>query len=200
MSDIRFATLLDWAEGRLDEAEERPVAEALARGDAQVREAVEWIQGFLAAARLMPLHPPPPEVSARLRDTFADHVSPARSGSWSTATLLQDSRWPQAAAGLRSAGAGEAVILAFDSEFGRFLLEATPAGDRLVDVDGLLAMPTPLTARISLAFMRRGEFCRAVSPSPNGAFRARGLPEDVDELWLLHGATPVRASVQLRPS
>ncbi|WGX95226.1 hypothetical protein [Nocardioides sp. L-11A] len=190
-----FAELLDWVEGRLSDEAAAAVAAYVDSGDPATSASVAWIRDFLAAAGSMPLSQPPADLSARLRGVFDQLHRPTHTDGWSDAWLLHDAR-SGLAAGVRSGDDG-GVHLAFDSELGRFVLDATGAGVGEVDVQGLV-MPTPGTGGVDLAFLAHGDLRRAVRTTPDGRFDARGVPVDVDELWLTAGATRVRATLDLR--
>jgi hypothetical protein len=190
-----FTELLDWIEGRLPDEAAEAVASYVASGDPATAASVAWIRAFLEDAGSMPLSQPPPELSARLRDVFDQLHRPMRGDGWSDAWLLRDAR-TGLAAGVRSAEDG-GVHLAFDSELGRFVLDATVAGVGEVDVQGLV-MLAPGSRGVDLAFLAHGDLRRAARTTADGRFDARGVPVDVDELWLTSGPTRVRATLDLR--
>jgi hypothetical protein len=63
--------LLDWLDGCLDADAAERVAVLVAGGDERTLRTVEWLRGFLATARLLPLEEPPPLVRQSLRLYFA---------------------------------------------------------------------------------------------------------------------------------
>lgn len=195
-----FTELLDWVEGRVDEARADELATYVSTADAATRETVEWIRGFIEGARSMPLEQPPPELSARLRSVFVGLHDPRQTEDWSDASLLYDTRDQQAAAGMRSVGETDGVHLAFDSQLGRFVVEAVPAGPGEVDVLGLVVVDGSHAGGIDLAFLERGTLRRAARARTDGRFDVHGVPVDVDELWLTAGDTRVRAVLDLRSS
>ena len=67
--DLR--TLLDWLEGRLDTERAERVAAQVAEADEQTLRMVQWLRGFLATARDLPLEEPPPIVRQSLKQYFA---------------------------------------------------------------------------------------------------------------------------------
>lgn len=190
MTTVRpsFTELVDWLDGRLDVDEAEAVASYVAEGDPQTLESVEWILGFVDGAVSMPLEQPPPELGGRLRGIFDRLHRPRAGRDWCDATLLHDARDRA-----RSGG----VHLAFESDLGRFVLDAIPARAGEVDVEGLVLQP-PGVAGVDLAFLAKGALRRAVRTAPDGRFEALGLPVEVDELWLTSGATRVRAVLDLR--
>jgi hypothetical protein len=66
-----FRALLDWLEGRLDADRAERVAAQVAEADERILRTVDWLRGFLIAARELPLEEPPPIVRQRLKQHFA---------------------------------------------------------------------------------------------------------------------------------
>ena len=190
-----FTDLLDWVEGRLQPEQSDQVAAYVDTADPATLETVEWIRDFLQEARSKPLAQPPAELSARLRDVFVGLHSPEQSSDWTDASLLYDTRMGLAAAGVRSADDG--VHLAFDSDLGRFVLDAVPAGTGEVDVQGLIMLDGDATG-VDLAFLQAGLLRRAAHATKDGRIDVRGVPVDVDEMWLTSGGTRVRARLDLQ--
>lgn len=202
-----FTELLDWVEGRLAPEQADAVAAYVATADEATTETLEWIREFLDDARSMPLQTPPPELSQRLRDVFVGLHSPEQTDGWSDASLMYDTRRGVAAAGVRSLE-GDGVHLAFDSDLGRFVLEASPAGPGEVDIQGLImvslvddtdaAAEDGIDSGIDVAFLQQGVLRRAARATPDGRFDVPGVPVDVDEMWLTAGGSRVRAPLDLR--
>lgn len=192
-----FTELVDWAEGRLVPERADAVSAYVDAADAETIDAVEWIRDFHHHARAMPLEEPPAELSARLRDVFTGLHEPQRTDGWSEASLLYDTRLGMAAAGVRSAD-DDGVHLAFDSDLGRFVLDAVPAGSGEVDVQGMVALADTDRTGVDLAFLERGTLRRAARATADGRFDVRGVPTGVDELWLSADGTRVRAALDLR--
>lgn len=191
-----FTELVDWLDGRLSPEAADAVATSVSSGDPVTVESVEWILEFVDGAASMPLQEPPPELGSRLRGVFDQLHRPRRGRDWTDAVLLHDARSHRAAAGSSPLDDGD-VHLAFDCEIGRFVLDATPSGTSEVDVQGLIRL-APGADGVDLAFLGRGDLRRAVRSTPDGRFDARGVPVEVDELWLTSGRTKVRASLDLR--
>jgi len=190
-----FTDLLDWVEGRLSPERSDEVRSYVDSGDPTTLESVEWIRGFLRDAEAARLEKPPAELSDRLRGMFVGLHHPSQGDDWSDASLVFDTRSGLAAAGVRSGDDG--VHLAFASELGRFVLDATPAGPDEVDVTGLLVRSGDGTG-VDLAFLQGGTLVRAARVSRDGRIDVRGVPVDVDELWLTAGTTKVRARLDLQ--
>ncbi len=191
-----FTELVDWLDGRLGTGEAEAVASFVAEGDPLTLESVEWILAFVDGASSMPLEQPPPELGGRLRGIFDRLHGAHRDRDWSDATLLYDARSGGAPSGEPSR-AGRGVHRAFESELGRFVLDATTTGRGEVDVEGLVLLPADSWG-VDLAFLASGTLRRALHSARDGRFRARGLPVEVDELWLTSGSTRVRAVLDLR--
>jgi len=132
-----FTELVDWLDGRLATEAAEDVASYVAVGDPATLESVEWILEFVSGAASMPLQQRPPELGLRLRGVFDQLHRPRQGRDWSEAALLHDTRSHVGVAGVRSLGDG-GVHLAFDSELGRFVLDATASGVGEVDVQGLV--------------------------------------------------------------
>jgi hypothetical protein len=188
--------LLDWVEGRLSPERSDQISAYVDTADPATLETIEWIQGFLADARSMPLVQPPVELSDRLRDVFVGLHSPEQGSDWTDASLLYDTRMGLAAAGVRSADDG--VHLAFDSDLGRFVLDAVPAGPGEVDVQGLIMLDRVGATGVDLAFLQAGSLRRAARAEKDGRIEVRNVPVDVDEMWLTSGGTRVRARLDLQ--
>ena len=193
-----FTDLLDWVEGRLQPEQSELVAAYVDTADPATLETVDWIRTFLHDARSTPLAQPPAELSARLRDVFVGLHSPQQSSDWTDAALLYDTRMGLAAAGVRSADDG--VHLAFDSELGRFVIDAVVAGPGEVDVQGLIMLDGVDEGGVDLAFLQAGSLRRAARTTKDGRIDVRGVPVDVDEMWLTSGGTRVRARLDLQGS
>jgi hypothetical protein len=191
-----FTDLLDWVEGRLVPERADAVTAYVATADPDTAETVQWIRDFVEDAHAMPLEQPPADLSERLRDVFVGLHNPELSDDWSDASLLYDTRMGMAAAGVRSAD-DDGVHLAFESELGRFVLDATSSGEGMVDVQGLVVERGEPTG-IDLAFLQAGTLRRATRTTADGRFDVRGVPTDVDELWLSSGTTRVRAVLDLQ--
>ena len=191
-----FTELVDWLDGRLVGDEAEALASYVAEGDPLTLESVEWILAFVDGAASMPLQQPPPELGGRLRGIFDRLHRPQLGRDWSEATLREDARSGHAPSGERSR-AGRGVHQAFDSDLGRFVLDATGTGGGEVDVEGLILL-SPDSWGVDLAFLAGGTLRRAVRSTRDGRFEARGLPVEVDELWLTSGTVRVRAVLDLR--
>lgn len=68
---LTFATLLDWVEGRLPEAEAEQVRAAIA-ADPQARTTVAWMRRFQRLRAGIVLATPPPETRQRLEALFGE--------------------------------------------------------------------------------------------------------------------------------
>jgi hypothetical protein len=188
--------LLDWVEGRLAPERSDQVSAYVDTADPTTLETLDWIRGFLQDARSMPLAQPPADLSARLRDVFVGLHSPEQGSEWTDASLLYDTRMGLAAAGVRSGDDG--VHLAFDSDLGRFVLDAVPAGPGEVDVQGLIMLDRDGGTGVDLSFLQAGSLRRAAHATKDGRIDVRGVPVDVDEMWLTSGGTRVRARLDLQ--
>ena len=190
--------LLDWVEGRLSAERSDQVSAYVDSADPATAETLDWIRSFLQDARSMPLVQPPAALSARLRGVFVGLHSPEQDSEWTDAALLYDTRLGLTAAGVRSADDG--VHLAFASELDRFVLDASPAGPGEVDIHGLIMLDEGGATGVDLAFLQAGSLRRAARATKDGRIDVRGVPIDVDELWLTSERTRVRARLDLQGS
>ncbi|GAB2987212.1 anti-sigma factor [Nocardioides montaniterrae] len=188
-----FAELADWAEGRLAPDRQVAVHERL-RQDPEARRSVEWIGGFIEAARLLPLVTPEPGLVDRLKALFD---APQRlGGPWTEAHLLYDTA-VFGVSGVRfDLGPGERH-LAFESKIGRFVVEViTTAREQYVDVAGLLLLGGGGGAEISL--LEDGVARKLVHTDNHGAFAIHDVPTSVDELRIVAGEDHVRLRLDLQ--
>ncbi len=101
--ELDTRVLLDWLEGRTDPERSDEIAVLVASADTETRRLVDWLRSFRTAARSLPVEPPPPLVSQRLRRAFAkrnDTLPPTRIV---TVALVEDSRDTAQLAGVRGA-------------------------------------------------------------------------------------------------
>ena len=148
-----FATLVDWVEGRLDAAAAARVAAEVAAAGERTRRTADWLHGFLATARTMPLHEPPPIIRQSLSQHFARwrraqaelEVRPREV----PLLLLFDSRQDLAPAGVRTgAGDGDAIHLAYSADDGDLLLDVYDLGNGQVRIDGQALPADPAGAPV----------------------------------------------------
>lgn len=193
-----FAELADWVEGRMDPERARVVGE-LVRTDDETRRTAEWIDGFLHAARLMPLVDPDPALLDRLRGLFDAPAAGWATGSWVSARLLYDTAVVGMAGVRLDVGPGERH-LAFESEVGRFVVEVCATGvEAYVDLSGLL-MLDEMEAGSEVSVLENGAVRKVVYVDPAGAFRVADVPVGVDEIRIVAGSRQIRARVDLLPS
>lgn len=195
----RFTTLVDWLEGRLTAEESAQVAALVDEGDPETTETVDWIREFLDAARTLRLPAPPPELARRLRRVYSDHMSPWRDDDFSDAELVYDDRLPSAASGLRSAVSGDLTHLVFRCDLGRLVLDIYRTSPAEVDIRGYLALDSDRgSGEAEVSVRQRGALCGAAHPAGDGEFEVCGVPDSIDELWVIHGDVKIRADLQLR--
>lgn len=202
---LGFGKLLDWLEGRLDPGTAEQVAAQAAGGDERTRRTVEWLRGFLATARALPLQEPPPIVRQSLEQYF---------GRWSRAQaelgqqpravharLLFDSRQDLALAGVR-AGACEddAFHLAYTAEDGDLLVDIHPVGTGLVRLDAQVLMAQPQEAPIfEAAVAGPGFTVRTRDGDELGRFSLSGVPARRCQLEATNGLVTIMADLDLSP-
>lgn len=106
---VDFERLLDWAEGRLPEAEAAALSARIAASDEGVRREAEWVRSFVRATEEISLEEPPPGLRESLERRFARYAEDRRGeeqpGVFAriVAALSFDSGL-QASFGVRSAG------------------------------------------------------------------------------------------------
>jgi hypothetical protein len=182
-----FATVLDWVEGRLDEATAAAVAEAAVH-DRRVREIVAWLRGFHEAAAALPLVDPPPIVDQRLRQYFIRRsrarVELNREPVQVVARMLFDSRQDVALVDLRSADdVDELAHLAFTSDVADVVLDVRRLGPGRVRIEGQVLPSDEVDRAFAVeATGPRMSPVHSVTSDGRGTFRLAELPDRVDKL------------------
>lgn len=200
---LSFATILDWTEGRLDDAESAVVA-AAALTDPRVRDIVAWLTGFRRTAAELPLVDPPPVVTQRLRALFARRGAGARGLTPTVASLLVDSRRDVATTGVRDGGADDpdgTIRLAYTSDVADVVLDVRRVGGERVDIDGQVLLPdvgTTASAFAVEATTPGAAPVRSVGGDRRGRFRLVDVPERVSSLRLDNGEVAVVLRFDLR--
>ncbi len=127
----RLATIADWLQSRLDDAESDLVTEAVANS-AQLRTEVAWVRRLFKVAEDLPLVDPPALLRQRLREQFRGRVptDPGRSVPQLAGELVFDSRRDRLELSVRDAGPdSEVVHLVWRTEVADVLVEARPGTD-----------------------------------------------------------------------
>jgi hypothetical protein len=200
----RFAVLLDWLEGRLEPGPAAAVTAQVAGADAQTHGTLQWLRGFLAAARALPLHEPPPIVRQSLAQYF-ERWSRARAELEQQprtvlARLLFDSRQDLAAGGMRAAatGSGEAVHLAYTTEDGDLLLDVYDTGTGRVRLEGQVLLTGPEQARVfEVSVTAPGFRARSRDGDALGRFTVADVPKVPCQLRASNGVITIVADVNL---
>ena len=198
-----FALLLDWLEGRLEPAEAAEVAALVDRADARTQGLVDWLRGFLAAARALPLHQPPPIVRQSLAQYFA-RWSRARAELDQQprlvhARLLFDSRQDLAATGVRAGvDCGETVHLAYTTEAGDLLLDVYELGPDRVRLDGQVLLAEPEGAPVFQASVTGPGFVlRTIDGDALGRFSLPDVPRGPCQLRASNGVLTIVVELNL---
>jgi hypothetical protein len=187
-----FATVLDWVEGRLDEATAALVAEAAVH-DHRVRQIVAWLGGFHQAAAALPLVDPPPIVAQRLRQYFTRwsraRVELTREPVQVVARMLFDSRQDVARVDLRSADdVDELTHLAFTSDVADVVLDVRKLGPGRVRIEGQVLPADGVDRAFAVeATGPRMTPVHSASGDGRGGFRLAELPDRVDKLRMDSG-------------
>ena len=179
MSGPDFATVIDWVEGRLDQATAARVAAATVH-DHRVRAIFAWLRGFHAAAAALPLDPS----VGRLAPPGEERIGePAEV----VARILFDSRQDVPSVDLRAAD-DDLAHLAFTCEPADVVLDVRRLGPGQVRIDGQVlatdGVGRPYTVE---ATGPRMTAVRSVGED-DGRFRLAELPDRVDRLRLDGGA------------
>lgn len=198
-----FETLLDWLEGRLDPRAAEQVAAQVADGDERTLRTVDWLRGFLAAARALPLYEPPPIVRQNLKQHFArwsraqaelgQQPRPVR------ARLLFDSRQDLALAGVRTgAYEDDTFHLAYTAEEGDLLVDVYRLGAGRVRLDCQVLLAQPQDATIFEASVAGPGFAvRTKDGDELGRFSLPDVPARHCQLEATNGLVAVVASLDL---
>lgn len=198
-----FATLIDWIEGRLDAEAATEVADAVAAGDPRTRASVQWLHGFLATARTLPLHQPPPIVRQTLRQYFARWAEARaaldRPPVEYAAGVLFDSRQDLALVGVRAADdADDLVHLAFGTDVADLVVDVRRLGAGSVRIDGQVLLADPGAAPIFEASAHgRDVTLRSVDGDELSRFRLPAVPDHVSELRVSNGEIVLVAVLDL---
>ena len=200
-----FATLLDWVEGRLAPDAAKRVAAQVADADEGIRRTADWLREFLAAARALPLHQPPPIVRQSLTQYFA---------RWSRATaaldqrarevpvrLLFDSRQDLALAGVRAGASDEeAVHLVYSAQEGDLLLDVYRRGPGVVRLAGQVLLAESAGApNFQASVAGAGFSVRTMDGDQLGRFSLREVPEGPCQLRATNGVVTLLAGLRLHP-
>ncbi len=135
---IDFETLVDWAEGRLPEAEARDIEQRLAEADEATRVEAEWLRDFYRRSKGVIIEGPPAGQRAELAKTFEAYAEGRRQPGplkRLTATLSFGGGL-QPLAGVRSAGGLEGQLVYTTEAADVALNFRRRPGNGKLDVDG----------------------------------------------------------------
>jgi hypothetical protein len=198
----RFPELLDWLDGRLAGEEAARIAAWVESGDPHTRRTVDWLRGFMATARALPLHAPPPLVRQSLNQYFRrwrdDQAAEPRPARLLPARLMFDSRREVALAGTRAAGAAGTVHLAFTTEVADLVIDAHPLGGGRLRLDGQVLPLEPVDAPVFEAEAQGDGFsARTVDGDEVGRFSLTDVPAGVCRLRAGNGEITIVAELDL---
>lgn len=201
---IDFTMLADWIEGRLDASDAARVVAAVDAGDERVLAGIAWLRGFIAQAKTLPLHEPPPIVGQRLRQHF-ERWREARQSLTEpvteiAATLIFDSRKDLASAGVRGAGtADDSVHLAFTCTAADVVLDVRRTSKGDLNLAGQVLPIEPAAAPVFQASARTdGPAIVAMDGDELGRFQVDGVPDAAVELRLSNGQIELVTRFDLR--
>ena len=200
-----FEMLLDWLEGRLDQDTAGRVAAYVDQADEDTRRTVDWLRGFLATARELPLHEPPPIVRQSLAQYFArwsraraELDQPARDVH---ARLLFDSRHDLPLAGVRAGTSDDdAVHLVYTAEEGDLLIDVYRQGAGAVRLDGQMLLAQPAGAPVFEASVTGPGFSvRTRDGDDLGRFSLPAVPAQRGQLRATNGLITIVVDLDLEP-
>jgi hypothetical protein len=198
-----FRELVDWIDGRLDAGAAARIAAWVESGDPHTRRTVDWLRGFRATARALPLHAPPPLVRQSLNQYFRRWSAGRAAGPRPTrlfqARLIFDSREDIALAGTRAAGdAAASVHLAFTTEIADLVVDAHPLGGGRIRLDGQVLPIEPIDAPVFEAEAQGVGFsARTVEGDELGRFSLADVPAGVQRLRAVNGRITIVADLDL---
>jgi hypothetical protein len=198
-----FRELVDWLDGRADPDAAARIAGWLESGDPHTRRSVEWLRGFMATARALPLHSPPPLVRQSLNQYFKRWREGRAAGPRPTrllnARLMFDSREDIALAGMRAAGdAAPGVHLAYTTDVADLVVDAHPLGGGRARLEGQVLPLEPLEAPVFEAEAQgEGFAARTVDGDELGRFSLADLPAGVRRLRVDNGDITIVAELDL---
>lgn len=198
-----FETLLDWVDGRLP-PERAAHAARIADTDARSRAIVEWLRGFTAVGRALPLEHPPPIVRQRLNDHFErwrdDNRAIEEEISRFDATVLFDGRRRLAPAGVRGTDTDEVLHLAYTAATADLVLDVVRVPGHRLRIDGQVLLAEPGRAPVFEATATGPGFSiRTVDGDEFGRFRLDEVPDTAEHLQVTNGEIMVTAHLDLRP-
>lgn len=200
----RFATLVDWIDGRLAPTTASRVERAVALSDPPTSATVRWLSGFRRVARELPAEEPPAIIRQNLRRAFLERVHPEPTvGIIELAgRLVFDSRRDLEPAGMRTAGDSDrSVHLAFTAREVDLVVDVhrRPDGD-LLDLDAQVYVAEHQRhAPVFEAVVRGSGWARRTTDGDAlGRIRLQRIePEEVG-LRVTNGEIALTASLDLR--
>jgi hypothetical protein len=198
-----FRELVDWLDGSVDAGTAARITAWLQSGDPYTRRTVDWLRGFMATARALPLHDPPPLVRQNLNQYFKRWSEGRAAGPQPTrlipARLMFDSRKEIALAGTRTAGdEASTVHLAFTTDVADLVVDAHPLGGGRLRLDGQVLPLEPLEAPVFEAEAQcEGFSARTVDGDELGRFSLANVPAGVCRLRAGNGEITIVADLDL---
>lgn len=203
-SDIEFARLVDWVEGRLSEEEARAVEEQVGAAGEETRASVAWLRAFAQISEDVILSSPPPEVHDALVERFEAYAQRKRGPGILerlTAALAFDGGI-RPAMGMRSAGAPEAERqLVYSTRIADIaLVVRRRPGEERLDLYGQI-LPRGETEPGSYAVQLLGETEFVTTTVDElGEFVLEALPSGVYEAFVSNQRVEIQIpALELRP-
>lgn len=176
----RFRELLDWKEGRLDQAAAADVAARAQEHHEAVSDDLAWIEQFLVATQVMPLQVPPASVAAGARAAFRSLRSNPHDPRMGSLGIDFDSR-DQPLAGVRSGATSLARRVRASAPGLHLTLDLVPAGERQVEASGTVTLQPGDGARadewvVAVQFLASGEVRHTLAVNSEGGFSSMITP------------------------
>jgi hypothetical protein len=183
-----FATLVDWIEGRLSDAESQLVADEVARADQETLGTIAWLRALKSISRTIRLESAPSELGRTLALRFAAHARAARPGVLQrvVAALTFDSARQFAASGARGAQTpGAPRQLVFTTDALDVAISIALRGDnQRYDLFGQILPKGDLAGDFSLQLLRGDDILQRISADELGEFTIPLVPAGIYELSL----------------
>lgn len=183
-----FATLVDWIEGRLSDAESQLVADEVARADQETLGTVAWLRALKAISHTIRLERAPAELRRTLALRFAAHARAARPGVLQriVAALTFDSARQFATSGARGAQApGAPRQLVFTTDALDVAISIALRGDgQRYDLFGQILPKGDLVGDFSLQLMHGDAVVQHASADELGEFTMPLVQAGIYELSL----------------
>jgi hypothetical protein len=199
----RFATLVDWIDGRLSPEHADAVAAEVAQSDARTQAIVDWLRSFVSVGRRLPLEEPPPIVRQRLNSYFEQWWDKDQQLHQEIAAfdadILYDSRTAPVLAGARGTVTDSVLHLAYSTDAADLVLDVQRLVGHRVRIDGQVLVSGDSARPVFEATISGPGFTlRTVDGDVLGRFRLDDVPDTAERLVVSNGEITVTARLELR--